>query len=87
MTNGLDVLANGHVLLPQLWLNKVIEYDGDGRPVWEAAVPQPSAAVRLANGNTLVASQWPPKALEVDRGGKVVWEYGTNIRVHRAKRR
>jgi hypothetical protein len=74
--------------MPQTWMNKVVEFDADGKAVWEASVPQPVSASRLANGHTLIAShQWPPKVLEVDRSGKVVWEYQPGSRPIRAKRR
>jgi HEAT repeat protein len=83
----LDVLPNGHVLVPQMGGNKVVEYDADGKMVWEVTVAQPIAAVRLPNGNTLVTSMTENRAVEFDRTGKEVWEYRLNTRVTRAFRR
>jgi HEAT repeat protein len=85
---NMDVLPNGRILVPLTWNSKVVEYDIDGKPVWEANVPQPLSAVRLANGNTLVATQsWPAKLIEVDRSGKVTWETQPATRPSRIKRR
>jgi HEAT repeat protein len=85
---NIDVLPNGRVLVPHTWNNKVIEYDIDGKAVWQANVQQPTSAVRLSNGHTLIASQgWPAKLLELDRTGKVVWENQPASRPSRVKRR
>jgi len=83
-----DVQPNGHVLIPELNSNRVVELDGEGRPVWEAAVQQPIQAVRLANGHTLVTSMSTDVgAVELDRSGKPVWTYKEETRVTRAVRR
>lgn len=85
---GNDVLPKGGALVPLSWQNKVIEYDADGKVVWEATVQQPMSAFRLPNGNTLVSSQqWPPKVIELDRTGKVVGETTAATYVHKATRR
>jgi outer membrane protein assembly factor BamB len=83
---GLDVLPNGRVLVAQFTNHKVVEYDGTGKAVWEAAVQSPTSAVRLANGRTLVASQ-NMQVVELDRTGKVVWEHKTDGRPWRVRRR
>jgi hypothetical protein len=83
----IDVLPNGHVLIPEMTNNRVVEYDADGREVWEAPIAQPIAAVRLANGNTLVTSMTENRAVEVNRDGKEVWHYKADSRVTRAFRR
>lgn len=83
----IDVLPNGHVLIPQMSDNKVVEYDADGRAVWQASVEQPIVASRLPTGNTLVTSMSGKRAVEVDRAGKEVWEYRSDSRVTRALRR
>jgi len=84
---GGDVLPNGHILVPQWNGNKVVEYDQDGKSVWEASFQWPSSASRLPNGNTLVASQNSSKIAELNRAGKVVWEHqcttGQPFRVRR----
>jgi outer membrane protein assembly factor BamB len=83
----IDVLPNGHVLAPQLNANKVLEFDTEGKIVWQAAFNQPVAAVRLASGHTLVTSFAQQRAVEVDRDGREVWEYPSNTRITRAWRR
>jgi outer membrane protein assembly factor BamB len=86
----IHMLSSGRVLVPQNAENKVVEYDARGKAVWEVAVEQPVAAVRLPNGNTLVTTMLPERgAVEFDRNGKEVWTYRSNInsRVTRAMRR
>ena len=63
----IHMLPNGHVLMPHNAENKVVEYDAQGKSVWEVNVPQPIAAFRLPNGNTLVTSMQPTRgAVEFD---------------------
>jgi hypothetical protein len=86
----IEVLPGGRVLLPEMAHNRVVEYDAAGRVVWEAAVEQPVAAVRLPNGHTLVTSMNHQRgAVELDRSGRTeVWQYKENsTRVTRALRR
>jgi HEAT repeat protein len=75
---GGDVLPNGRIVVPQWQANKVVEYDADGKSVWEVAFQWPSSVMRLPNGNTLVASQNSNKVAEFDRSGKSVWEHQCN---------
>ena len=60
----LDVLANGHVIVPEANSNRVVEYDTEGQVVWQKEIPAPIAAVRLPNGNTLITR------FSHDRGSK-----------------
>ncbi len=83
----IDVLANGHVIVPDMNGNRVVEYDEQGKNVWEAKAETPIAAVRLANGHTLVTSYDQHRAVELDRAGKEVWEFKSDTRVTRAFRR
>ncbi len=83
----IDVLPNGHVVIPEMDNNRVVEYDADGQSVWEVALDQPIAAVRLPNGNTLVTLMRENRAVEVDRTGKEVWQFKAETRVTRALRR
>lgn len=83
-----DVLPNGHVLIPENGNNRLVEYDGQGKVVWEATVDSPIVASRLPNGHSLVTSMNPQKgAIEIDRAGKEVWNYKSDTRVTRAYRR
>jgi hypothetical protein len=83
----IDVLPNGHVLIPEMNNNRVAEYDTTGKVVWSATVPQPIAAVHLPNGHILATSMTTNRAVELDRTGKQVWEYAYTSRISRAWRR
>jgi HEAT repeat protein/outer membrane protein assembly factor BamB len=86
--NTNEVLPNGHVLAAVQWMNKVQEFDPDGKVVWEASAVQPMAPFRLPNGNTLVPlQQWPAKVIELDKTGKQVAELTTSTYTFRVKRR
>jgi HEAT repeat protein len=83
-----EVLPNDHVLISQGGVNKVTEYDGDGKVVWQADVTFPGIPTRLANGHTLVPAQTNTRLVELDRTGKVVNEYkDLNYRPWRVSRR
>jgi HEAT repeat protein len=87
-TYYVGISAKGGILLAQSWMNKVYDYDPDGKLVAEINVNQPWSAFRLPNGNTLVSTQnWPAKVLEVDKAGKTVWEHQTPTQAGRVKRR
>jgi HEAT repeat protein len=88
-TNGgrIDVLPNGNVIVPLKDSNRVVEYDPQGKTVWEVAIDEPVAAVRLPNGHTLITTLNQNRAVEVDGIGKEIWEYKANTRVTRAWRR
>jgi HEAT repeat protein len=82
-----QMLPNGHVLVPEMYMNRVVEYDMEGKVAWELAVNQPIVATRLPNGNTLVTSMLQRRAIEFDRDRKEVWEFKHDTRVTRAFRR
>ncbi|HTU91670.1 MAG TPA: HEAT repeat domain-containing protein [Gemmataceae bacterium] len=68
---GVDILPNGHIIIPTTWFNKLTEYDADGKIVVDLNVNQPWAATRLKNGNLLMApQQWPSELIEMDSTGK-----------------
>lgn len=81
-----DILPNGNSLITEVYGNRVIEFNNEGKEVWHFECEQPVAAVRLPNGNTLVTSMTQMKALEVDSKGKEIWSYKSNTRVTRAFR-
>jgi len=84
----IHMLPNGRVLVPHNNENKVVEYDAGGKAIWEVAVEQPVAAVRLANGNTLVTTMLPQRgAIEFTPAGEEHWQYRASTRVTRAVRR
>jgi HEAT repeat protein len=87
-SHHIDIGPQGNVLIPMGWMNKVYEYDADGKTIAEVDTQQPMSAARLPNGHTLVASQvWPPKVIELDKSGKAVWEYQPPTQPGRVKRR
>jgi hypothetical protein len=84
----IDVLPSGYVLVPEMRSNRVVEYDTRGKIIWQKAVEQPIAAVRLANGNTLVTFMNDRKAIEMNEDWKQIWEFkDSDSRVSRAWRR
>ncbi len=84
---GIDVQPNGRVLVPLYSINKVVEYDPEGKQVWEATVTQPTCVARLPNGNVLVSSRNGRAVVELDRTGKEVWKFATDgMPLHSARR-
>ena len=71
---GIHLLPNGNVVVPLYSVNKVIEFDAEGKSVWEASVQLPSSAQRLANGHTLVACQNLGRVLELGTKTEVAIE-------------
>jgi outer membrane protein assembly factor BamB len=86
-TGALDVSADGRVLVVRRTPDRVAEYDGEGRVVWEARVPGAGSATRLPDGRALVACPSGRRVVEIDRAGRVVWEYKGTLPPHRARRR
>ncbi len=77
INNGVwgEVLPNDHVIISSQGNSKVTEYDGEGKVVWEANVPQAGVPARQPNGHTLVPSQGNALLFELDRTGKIVHEF------------
>jgi hypothetical protein len=67
--------AAGTFLVPHKNLNKVVEYDPTGKPIWSVDVPVPWSAVRLKSGNTLVSSGSMQIIREFNPKGEVVWQF------------
>jgi len=82
---GIDATAKGSVLFAQS--DSTVEYDMDGKIVWQANVSA-SSACRLANGNTLVVAA-NGGVVELDSAGRTVWQYDppAGFQVIRAKRK
>lgn len=74
---GLDVLANGNLLLGSS--GRVDEVDRDGKVVWElpasAGISRAMDVSRLRNANTLVADQTGGRVAEFTPEGTEVWSY------------
>ena len=70
-----QVLPNGGVVLPLKSRNQIVEFNAQGKRVWEASAPQPTSAVRLPNGHTLVSCRDGQLVVELDRSGRETWQY------------
>ena len=81
-----DLTPAGHVLIPEIYNNRVQERDMDGKIIRTISVQQPIAAFALPNGHVIVTSMTRKCAVEFDRSGKEVWEYRHDTRVSRAVR-
>lgn len=82
----IQVLPNGHVLVPFYRGHCVVEFDGDGKQVWMAQARNPMCVQRLSNGHTLISSRLSDVIVEVDRKGHEVWNHrceGQPMRVER----
>jgi hypothetical protein len=64
----------GTFLIPNM-SGKVIEYDANGKEIWQVTAPSAWAAVRLKNGNTLISGDSKGFAREVNPQGETVWEF------------
>jgi outer membrane protein assembly factor BamB len=84
---GIDVQPNGRVLAALYSQGKVVEFDAEGKKLWEADVLQPCSVARLPNGNVLVTSRNGRAVVEIDRTGKEVWKHTTDGMPMRASRR
>jgi HEAT repeat protein len=86
--NGAEILPGDHVVASISNFNKVIEYDGDGKQVWECAVMGPAVPYRLANGHTLVPCNNMMMMVEIDRKGKIAKEWkGLSFQPYRVVKR
>jgi HEAT repeat protein len=87
-TSGIDLLANGNILIAQPNSNKVVEFSPEGKIVMEFNAPQVTTATGLPNGNILAASSNTRQVIEIDRRGRTVWTYQTGAGgAFRARRR
>jgi HEAT repeat protein len=86
-TSGLDLLANGHILITQPDRNKVAEYDMEGKLIVEVDAPLATTASGLPNGHLLISAHQGQRVFETDRTGKVVWEHKFGGNPFRARRR
>jgi outer membrane protein assembly factor BamB len=64
----------GTILIAHMDLNKVCEYDVNGKQLWSLDVPGIWSAEELKNGNIMVASN-NGFVRELTRIGDIVWEY------------
>jgi HEAT repeat protein len=72
--NAAEILAGNRVLCTSSQ-NRIVEFDDNGKIVWEASVMTPQCATRLSRGTTLVTIVGGLKLLEIDRSSRVVQEW------------
>ena len=77
--HDIQPLPNGHVLFTMGNEHKIVEVDGDRKPVWTccAGLEHPLAAQRLSDGHTLIGDAQAGKVIEVDSSNKIVWSYSS----------
>jgi outer membrane protein assembly factor BamB len=63
----------GTVLVAHMDLNKVVEYDADGKELWSFPAPSAWGVSPLANGNVLITDRMGVR--EVTRRGDSVWNW------------
>ena len=67
-------LESGHTLATLADANKVVEFDQEGKVIWETQLAgRPCDARRLPDGRTLVALHKANRIVEVDEEGSEVW--------------
>jgi len=85
-----DRLADGHLLVADSENDRVVEFDGQGKQVWEvggnARLDWPRDADRLSNGNTLVTDSYHDRVVEVNPKGEIVWAVETGRLPYEADR-
>jgi hypothetical protein len=85
---GAEILPGDRVVASIQNFNKVVEYDGTGKEVWECAVTTPLIPHRLSNGNTIVANNNSMSITEIDRRGKIIKDWkGLSFRPYRVMKR
>ena len=79
-------MPGGRFLVGQNNLQKVVEFDGDGKTVWDCPLSNANSVERLPTGNVLACSWADKRVVEITRGGKVLWELplgGGPLRIQR----
>jgi hypothetical protein len=65
--------ANGTLMIAHMDLNKVVEYDFNGKALWSFPATVPWGITPLANGNVLITDRTGVR--EVTRSGDAVWTF------------
>ena len=75
-------LSNGNYLVAHYGLDKVSEYNAEGKVVREISVAGgPHSVIRLQNGNTLIACSdhnGEPRIVEINKSNQIVWQLTKN---------
>jgi hypothetical protein len=67
---GIDVTANGRVLIPDFSGDRVVEFGPAGEELWQQQVEKPTSVQRLGNGDTLTVSSATRQIIELTRTGR-----------------
>ncbi len=86
---SIEILPNGHVLVPQFQNKQIVEYDGNGKQVGTPirVNEYPTSVARLPNGHTLVGSMNNSQVAEYDRTGRQLWVHAAGGSVFNARGR
>jgi len=91
MFGSMDILSNGHLLVPLPQQNRVVEFNREGKIVWELnqnnGLQWPTAVTRLPNNQTLVASQSTNQVLLFNKKKKLVWQHAADGQLFQARQR
>jgi outer membrane protein assembly factor BamB len=82
---NVEVLPDGHYLIPYSGSNRVVKLDRSGKEVWRAEVPSPTCVAALPGGNYLVGSHRMNYVREIDSKGTLLWEKKTDGQVFRVR--
>lgn len=65
----------GTLIVGHMDMNKLAEYNVDGKEIWSMPVQEPWSAVPLKNGNFLVSSGSKKVVTEMNRKGDTIWKF------------
>lgn len=84
---NIEVLPGGRVLVPAYRENRVVEYNLEGKVLWQADFPSPVSVAPLPGGNVLAVGLGKMRVVELDRAGREVWAMDLTSRPWRARKR
>ena len=76
--NGGAITQNDRVLVSIPTVNKIMEYDFNGQPTWEATITMPGIPTKLSTGNIVAPSLNGSKIVEIRMDGKIIYESAPN---------
>jgi HEAT repeat protein len=86
-TSGIDAGPAGRVLISQPNQGRVVEFNRDGKMLWQGQAAGVTTATLLPNGHVLTASHNLQTVAELDRSGRVVSQVHCDLHPFRARRR
>jgi len=76
--NGGAITQNDRVLVSIPTVNKIMEFDFNGQPTWEATITMPGIPTKLSTGNVVAPSLNGSKIVEIRMDGKIIYESAAN---------